>query len=190
MVKSLLSISMALIALLVGSQSTSLNVDAHQTQYESVQREQIAIEYPTYPYENIVPLNVLNCVIEVCEIYDVEVELILAIIKQESNFKADTVYQKCYGLMQIHKVNHNWLQKDLGKLNFLDEYDNILAGTYMIYNIQKNYTDINQVLMVYNYGESAAKRAWKRGTTKTKYNEKVIYFMEALKQEKRLEVEP
>lgn len=98
-------------------------------------------------------------------------EIILALMWQESNFKTNVISStNDYGLMQINKVNHKWLSKELGITDFLDPYQNIDAGTYIIGSLLLKYDDPHKALMAYNFGEAAARRHWERGTYSSSYS--------------------
>lgn len=103
-------------------------------------------------------------------------ELIYAIIETESNFKADVISKTDdYGLMQINKINHQWLEDTLGVTNLLNPYQNIMAGVYILneqYN--KSNGDLHRSLMAYNYGYGQASKYWKKGIFESSYSRKVI----------------
>ena len=111
-----------------------------------------------------------------CEKYDVPFELVIALIDVESSFRETVVSStNDYGLMQINKVNHEWLKDELGLTDMLDPYQNILAGTYII-GLQLNATDGDPVLalMRYNCGAAGARRLWDQGIYSTAYTDKVM----------------
>lgn len=113
--------------------------------------------------------------LEICEEYKVDPKLILAIIMTESEFKADVISDaNDYGLMQINKVNHKWLSEELGVTDFLDPIQNIKAGVYIVSSYISEYPDVHQLLMIYNMGESGAKKLFKQGIYKSNYSKKVM----------------
>lgn len=107
--------------------------------------------------------------------YNVPVELILALIHTESNFNSKIISStNDYGLCQINKINHEWLSKELGVTDFLDEKQNILCGIFMLSEKLKiTNNDVNLALMCYNCGDTGAKKLWKKGIYSTIYSEKV-----------------
>lgn len=116
-----------------------------------------------------------------CKKLDLSYELVLAIMFKESSYKPDVVNNhQCYGLMQIHKINQPTLTEVLGITDFLDPEQNIDGGTYLLSQIAERYSDTDQILMVYNCGESGAKKLWQQGTTTTAYSRGVIEYMERL----------
>ena len=114
--------------------------------------------------------------------YNIDFYLIMALMEQESMYKADTISStNDYGLMQINKCNHEWLSEELGITDFLDPYQNIMAGTYEIHRLFEKYGDTNKVLMAYNMGEGGARRLWNQGIYETDYTRSVAEKYESIK---------
>ena len=134
--------------------------------YESHIRTDLDIEYQDYLYQ-------------MCVEYDIpeHYTLLLAQMYHESGFDVNAVSSTDdYGLMQINVFNHEWLREKLGISNFLDPYDNIKAGTFMMSQFLKKYDDVQKALVCYNRGEGAVKK----GTYSTSYSEGVLYDMTLL----------
>ena len=114
-----------------------------------------------------------------CE-YGVEemYEIMYAVIKQESQFDPTAISStNDYGLMQINKSNHTWLSSELGIVDFLDPYENIHAGVYMLSSLIHKYDfNLNDALMAYNMGERNAGKLWRRGVHTTPYTEQVLDY--------------
>lgn len=108
--------------------------------------------------------------------YNIDYSLIMAVIDTESGFNADIVSStNDFGLMQINKCNHKWLQETLGITNFLDAKQNASAGIYVLRRLfEVNGNDTVKVLMAYNMGQTGAERCWKQGIHSTSYTEKII----------------
>lgn len=118
---------------------------------------------------------------EICESYGVPPEVVIALIGVESNYTPKIISKtNDYGYMQINGINHDWLMQELGVTDFLDPYDNIRCGVYMLSELYKKYSDTTQVLMCYNCGETGAKRLWDKGVYTTDYVEKVNLAIENL----------
>lgn len=116
-----------------------------------------------------------------CQEANIDMELVLAVIQVESNFDSNVVSEtNDYGLMQINKVNHESLQKKLSIYDFLDPYDSVRAGIYMLSKLDWCENDI-QRLMCYNMGVSGAKRAWRKGIQETEYTKKVLEAKKEMK---------
>lgn len=111
-----------------------------------------------------------------CIEYDVPMELVIALIDKESSFRADVVSNTDdYGYMQINKFNHEWLSETLGVSNFLDPYENVLCGIYIISeHLEKTDGNLELALMRYNCGATGAKKLWDKGIYSTHYTDKVM----------------
>lgn len=107
--------------------------------------------------------------------YNLDFPFVMAVIDQESKFNPNAVSKtNDFGLMQINKCNHQWMQEDLGVTNMLDPYQNINAGAYILKNLFDKHQDPSKVLMAYNMGERGASRLWGRGITQSKYSKEVM----------------
>lgn len=103
--------------------------------------------------------------------------LFLAQMYHESMFQTDAIsVTNDYGLMQINEFNHEWLRKKLCIDNFLDPYDNIEAGIYMMSHFLHKYNDVEKALVCYNEGEGTVIN----GTYSTNYSKEVIKDMDLL----------
>lgn len=113
-----------------------------------------------------------------------DMELVLAIMKLESNFKKDIISKtNDYGLMQINEVNHDWLEDNLGLDDILDPLQNIFAGVYIIeQHLAETDGDIELALMMYNKGVNGAKSYWSRGVYSIPYSEIILKYYEEYKQ--------
>lgn len=109
-------------------------------------------------------------------------ELVLAMMWQESNYTTDIISATDdYGIMQINACNHEWLSDLLGTTNFLDVYQNIDAGTYIISKMLLKYGDEHKALMAYNMGENGAALNWDAGIYTSSYSREIIAKREAIK---------
>ena len=153
------------------------------------------VEYKTIPEPTNTPvLPRIDCplddstqqmIFEKCTEYGVDFTLAMAVIFKESSFRPDVVSADGgdYGLMQINKINHKWLSKELGITNFLDPEQNVTAGLYMLSNLFEKYDDAAKVLMAYNMGEGGAKKLWNQGIYSSDYAEGVLQQTEIYKEE-------
>nr|DAJ86383.1 MAG TPA: hypothetical protein [Caudoviricetes sp.] len=112
---------------------------------------------------------------EMCDLYDVPLELAYAVMQVESQYTVDaTSTTGDYGLMQINSINAEWLESELGITDLLDARQNITAGCYILGQHLEQYEgDINHALMAYNLGTGGAAKAWNAGTRSTAYTDKV-----------------
>lgn len=123
-------------------------------------------QYQDYLYEMCIKYNVT-------EYYT----LFIAQMYHESSFIINNISKTHdYGLMQINKCNHKWLGSILGNNDFLDPYNNIEAGVYMMSNFLNKYQDVHKALVCYNRGEGAVKK----GTYSTSYSRGVLEDMNLL----------
>lgn len=113
--------------------------------------------------------------------YSVPEELILAMIEVESSFRPSVVSSTGdYGYMQINECNHEWLKDELGVTDFLDPYQNILCGVYLLSgHLEKTDGDIAKALMRYNNGPTGAYRLWEQGVYETSYTKKITTAYES-----------
>ena len=107
--------------------------------------------------------------------YDLDFYLLVALIETESDFQADLISEtNDYGLMQINKMNHEWLSKELDITDFLDPYQNMKAGCYVLSKLMDSCDgNVTKALMSYNMGYEEADTLWKNGIYSTKYSDKV-----------------
>lgn len=111
-----------------------------------------------------------------CEENEVPMALAIAIIDQESDFRADLISgTNDYGIMQINACNHEEMVELFGITDFLDPYQNVQCGIYIIgTHLQKTEGDVELALMRYNNGATGARRLWDEGIYSTKYSRSVM----------------
>ena len=150
---------------------------------------QVAQPVKGYSYYKIVDTNDNNCestldlelqdyLYETCKKYGVEdhYELLLAQMYNESSFNPNAISStNDYGLMQINVCNHEWLSGELGVTNFLDPYQNIDCGVYMMSDFLHKYSE-ETALVAYNMGEGKVRQ----GITSSGYSDKVLGYKEML----------
>lgn len=128
-----------------------------------------------------VPLShcLQDFIYEICADEGVPVTLVLAMIETESGFNPEIISKtNDYGLLQINKVNHEWLKKQYRTADMLNPYQNVFCGIKIIGTYVKKYkVDINKALMAYNMGDYGAKKAWQNGIKSTRYSEKILGLM-------------
>ncbi|OQY09438.1 MAG: hypothetical protein B6I28_03040 [Fusobacteriia bacterium 4572_132] len=118
-----------------------------------------------------------------CREQKVEIPIILAIVKIESNFSEKVVSQKgAIGLMQIMPTTAMWIVKykeiKIGRYDLENYKDNIKIGvTYYKYLDEMFNGDLEKSLAGYNAGPSrAANGSWKKIGETRKYVKKVIFY--------------
>lgn len=119
-----------------------------------------------------------------CEINDLPMTLVIAIIELESSFRENVISRtNDYGLMQINKINHEWLSKEYGITDFLDPYQNVFCGITILSQHYIRFQDVDKALMAYNLGATGAKRLWNKGTYETSYTRRIKTTMEVYENE-------
>ena len=99
----------------------------------------------------------------------------MALIQHETNFEAGAISSTDdYGLMQINSVNHTYLAEELGITDFLDPYENVKAGMFILRKLFEKYDTPEKVLMAYNMGETGAARLWEQGIFEVNYSKEVL----------------
>ena len=112
-----------------------------------------------------------------CKGYNIDFSLMMGLIQEESNFDSSMISQtNDYGLMQINKVNHQWITEKIGINDFLDPYQNIRAGCYVIRKLFEKYKDPEMVLMAYHFGEHGASALWNQGVYSSKYSQTILKY--------------
>ena len=111
-----------------------------------------------------------------CEENEVPMALVMAIIDQESDFRAELISgTDDYGIMQINACNHEAMIEMFGITDFLDPYQNVQCGIYIIgTHLKKTEGDVELALMRYNCGATGARRLWDKGVYSTRYSESVM----------------
>ena len=108
-----------------------------------------------------------------CEDYKIPQDVLYAVMKVESGYEVDAQNGSCYGLMQIHAINMEYLSNNIGTTDLTDPEQNIQAGAFILGGYLEKYS-LPDSLMAYNLGEGGAKRLWKQGIHETGYTNKVL----------------
>lgn len=137
-------------------------------------------EPPVQYYDVPLSEDLQDYIRTLCEENDVPMSLIIAMIEVESSFRPNVISGTSdYGLMQINKINHEWLREEFGITDFLDPYQNVFCGiTIIAGHLDKTDGDIPLALMIYKCGATGAKRLWDKGIYSTSYTEKILAAME------------
>ena len=121
---------------------------------------------------------------ELCETNGVPMSLIIAMIEVESTFTANVISRtNDWGLMQINKINHEWMSEMYGITDFLDPYQNVFCGITLVSQYYKRYKNESKTLMAYNLGANGAKRLWNEGIYETSYSRKILSAKEEYEDE-------
>ena len=116
-----------------------------------------------------------------CTGYNIDFTLVMALIEHESSFDPGVISStNDYGYMQINVSNHEWLTETLGITDYLDPYQNIRAGVFVLRKLFERYQDADMVLMAYNMGENGAKRLWDKDIFSTSYTRSILTIQQRL----------
>ena len=159
-----------ILMLMCMNKSEEVNVHIEELKSETpVEQIKVIVKEPETPEEII---------IQVAEEYGIAPSLMLALAEVESGFNKDAVSSTGdYGVMQINKINHEWLSEKLGITDWFDIRQNTEAACYYINWLRNSYKeceDVSFCLMVYNMGITNARKAWEQGIYYTEYCEKVL----------------
>lgn len=134
------------------------------------------------PIDEPLDQNIQEFIYYLCYTNDIDFYIVMGLIKAESGYNPNVISKNGdYGLMQINKINHEWLNQNLGITDLLDPYQNARAGVYMLSDLYAKYSTTERVLMAYNLGESGANALWRGGVYTTKYVNKVVSSASELK---------
>ncbi len=174
--------------------NTNQQVREYKNKIDKLEQENI--ELSKYRFYDI-PLTYKQqkFIFDLAEEKNLSFELIISIIKNESNFQTDLVSKTSdYGIMQLNSKNHKFFAKlsGLETYDVFDFYDNVTMGVnYLVYlrnNLIKqgitNQEDLTIYLLnSYNMGEMGFKNYVKRtGMTTRVYNQKIIEYKGLLEQ--------
>ena len=121
---------------------------------------------------------------KIAQEYSINYELVLSVMFVESSYRDwITGGSGERGLMQIHPINFPKLRQELGITDFYNPKQNILAGVYMLADLNDKYEDVDRILMAYNMGESGARRVISRGISKSRYSINIRRVREKLMHE-------
>lgn len=116
--------------------------------------------------------------------YEMDFTFVMALIQQESGYTPDVISRtNDYGLMQINEINHPYITETLGITDFLEPYNNVRSGMFILRKLFEKYETPEKVLMAYNMGETGASRLWKQGIFESNYSKSVLQIQRELNAE-------
>lgn len=119
---------------------------------------------------------------KLCDEYNVDMELVLAIIEKESVYNQTAVNfdGSCLGLMQIHQYVHVDRMARLGVESLFIPKQNVLTGIDLLAELSNKYgrEDVHFILMCYNAGEGGALTMQAQGIVSTSYSRDVMAIKE------------
>ncbi len=109
----------------------------------------------------------------------IELSLVLAVIKTESNFNKNAVSKKgAIGLMQLMPQTAEFMALRLGRQGEIDLFDvdtNVSLGVAYLKYLSGRFSSLELVLWAYNAGEGRVKKWVSEGLTSPPYKETRTY---------------
>lgn len=129
------------------------------------------------------PLDLQFHTFLVCERFGADYDLVLAIMRAESDYQVNAVNihgkGKDYGIMQINEVHLEDFYRE-GYTDIFNPYQNIeFAVKFLMSNTDAE--DEHQLVMAYHFGRQGMRELVKKGYRTTKYSRKVIEYREELR---------
>lgn len=121
-------------------------------------------------------------IIDLCSDYNVEPELVLAVIGQESNYNSEAIGDKgeSFGLMQIQKKFNEDRMVKVDADDLMNPYDNVAVGIDILAECLNEGKGLEWALHCYNGGSSYADFMEVTGQV-SDYTESVLMLYEELK---------
>lgn len=150
-----------------------------ETQIVETKAKELKTEVKTY-YNVPLDMDLQDYIREECIDAGLDMKLVLAIMKVESNFNPKVISSTGdFGLMQVNKVNFEEVERELGLTNMLDPYQGAKAGIFLLSKLKWNESE-HQMLMAYNIGIAGAQKLWEQGIYETDYSKKVLKAKELI----------
>jgi soluble lytic murein transglycosylase-like protein len=140
------------------SETEKLRVEIERLRTIASIREVLEANYPEASVE--AKRELADVIYDSCKLYDLEVELVLAVIKTESAFHDSAVSDKgALGLMQVLPRTGMAMAEELdldwsGKSSLIDRRTNIMLGCYYLKKMLDRYGRLDLALLAYNAGPS------------------------------------
>ena len=152
---------------------------ATETETIETKANELKTEVRTY-YDVPLDMGFQDYIREECINAGLDMELVLAIMKVESDFNSEVISSTDdFGLMQVNKINFEEVERALGLTNMLDPHQGAKAGIYLLRKLKWCESE-HQMLMAYNMGVTGAQRLWKEGIYETNYSKKVLKAKELI----------
>lgn len=122
-------------------------------------------------------------IISVCDAYQIDPALVMAIIEKESTYDARKIGDggDSYGLMQVNAQYHGDRMEKLCISNLKCPYCNVIVGIDYLAELLEEYGDVHKALICYNAGRTNAWNGWfSVGRYQSDYSRYVVSHAEAL----------
>lgn len=135
----------------------------------------LTLAEPVEVKETYLSEEIQGYVKEIASLYELDENLILAMIESESSGRRKVVSKAgCVGLMQISPKWHKERMERLGVDDLTDAYGNILVGCDFVAEMFAKYDDVYCVLMGYNQGEYSGAIGKAMEGKYSKYAKKIV----------------
>lgn len=124
---------------------------------EIIEKEYV-VEEPAHTWDVPLSAELQAHIVDTCSEYCIPPELVIAIIKRESNFNSDAIGDSgaSLGLMQIQPRWHGKRMEKLDCTDLLNPFENVTVGIDIIAEKVNKYDTLGEALTVYNAGDNGA----------------------------------
>ena len=173
-------------SLIIGGMVAAQIALAAEEPIEPVEPVAIVIDELPEPETWDVPLehDLQIFIADLCEEVNIDPELVLAMIEQESQWDAAAVGDngRSFGLMQVQERWHKDRMNKLGCDDLLNPYENVVVGIDILSEKLEKYGDVEKALCAYNAGDAGAERLYfSKGIYSSEYSRKVVERCQELK---------
>lgn len=152
----------------------------------SIKTEAAPITAKVTLYEDIpLDIDLIDHIQGLCCDYNIPIEIALAVIEQESTYKADAVsYIGAKGLMQVQERWHGARMEKLGCTDLFDPYENTRVGMDYLGELLTYYDgNFEMMLTAYNLGQTGAyKQFFSKGIYQSDYCREVLEKAENIRE--------
>lgn len=173
-------------SLIIGGMVAAQIALAAEEPIEPVEPVAIVIDELPEPETWDVPLehDLQLFIADLCEEVNIDPELVLAMIEQESQWDAAAVGDngRSFGLMQVQERWHKDRMNKLGCDDLLDPYQNVLVAVDILAEKLAKYDTTGEALTAYNAGDAGAYNLYfSKGIYANDYAKEVMARAEELK---------
>ena len=156
----------------------------HPEEAQAIQEEPAEPDNPDPLYDVPLSAELQLHIRDLCGRYNVDMPLVLAVIGQESNYKAGAVGDggSSIGLMQIQPQHHQARMDTLGVMDLSDQYQNVEVGIDLLAELMDENKGTEWAVTAYNAGAGTADYHKTIGT-RTEYVEGVLMLREMIENE-------
>ena len=157
----------------------------HAEEAQAAQADPAESDDPAMLYDVPLSAELQRHIRDLCGRYNVDMPLVLAVIGQESNYKAGAVGDggSSIGLMQIQPQHHQARMDRLGVMDLSDPYQNVEVGIDLLAELMDENKGTEWAVTAYNAGAEIADYNKAIGA-RTEYAESVMMLREMIECEK------